>query len=119
MQFVVFLDDLFIVYADWLRELAERFPREVGLPFFCNVRANLVTPEKIDLLQAGRLRQRGHGPGDRQSRAAQPGPQAQPVGRADRRGQPPHPRGGHRAADDQHAGPAGRHRWTTISRRWP
>ena len=51
MQFVVFLDDLFIVYVDWLRELAERFPREVGLPFFCNVRANLVTPEKIDLLR--------------------------------------------------------------------
>jgi radical SAM superfamily enzyme YgiQ (UPF0313 family) len=54
MQFVVFLDDLFIVYVDWLRELAEKFPREVGLPFFCNVRANLVTPEKVDLLrQAG------------------------------------------------------------------
>jgi radical SAM superfamily enzyme YgiQ (UPF0313 family) len=54
MQFVVFLDDLFIVYRDWLQELAERFPREVGLPFFCNVRANLVTPEKIALLrQAG------------------------------------------------------------------
>jgi anaerobic magnesium-protoporphyrin IX monomethyl ester cyclase len=51
MQFVVFLDDLFIVYADWLRELAERFPREVGLPFFCNVRANLVTPEKMTLLR--------------------------------------------------------------------
>ena len=54
MQFVVFLDDLFIVYVDWLRDLAEKFPREVGLPFFCNVRANLVTPEKIELLrQAG------------------------------------------------------------------
>jgi anaerobic magnesium-protoporphyrin IX monomethyl ester cyclase len=54
MQFVVFLDDLFIVYVDWLRELAEKFPREVGLPFFCNVRANLVTPEKVNLLkQAG------------------------------------------------------------------
>jgi anaerobic magnesium-protoporphyrin IX monomethyl ester cyclase len=51
MQFVVFLDDLFIVYTDWLRELAEVFPREVGLPFFCNVRANLVTPEKIALLK--------------------------------------------------------------------
>ncbi|MGD2207502.1 MAG: radical SAM protein, partial [Anaerolineae bacterium] len=51
MQFVVFLDDLFIVYADWLRELAEQFPRNVGLPFFCNVRANLVTPEKIELLK--------------------------------------------------------------------
>jgi anaerobic magnesium-protoporphyrin IX monomethyl ester cyclase len=54
MQFVVFLDDLFIVYVDWIRELAERFPRKVGLPFFCNVRANLVTPEKVALLkQAG------------------------------------------------------------------
>jgi radical SAM superfamily enzyme YgiQ (UPF0313 family) len=54
MQFVVFLDDLFIVYVDWIRELAEKFPREVGLPFFCNVRANLVTPEKVNLLkQAG------------------------------------------------------------------
>ncbi|HSJ58969.1 MAG TPA: radical SAM protein [Anaerolineae bacterium] len=54
MQFVVFLDDLFIVNTAWLRELAAKFPRQVGLPFFCNVRANLVTPEKVDLLrQAG------------------------------------------------------------------
>jgi radical SAM superfamily enzyme YgiQ (UPF0313 family) len=51
LQFVVFLDDLFIVYVDWLRELAEKLPREVGLPFFCNVRANLVTPRKIELLK--------------------------------------------------------------------
>ncbi|MGC9333013.1 MAG: B12-binding domain-containing radical SAM protein [Anaerolineae bacterium] len=51
MQFVVFLDDLFIIYEDWLRELAERFPREIGLPFFCNVRANLVTPPKVALLR--------------------------------------------------------------------
>jgi anaerobic magnesium-protoporphyrin IX monomethyl ester cyclase len=51
MQFVVFLDDLFIVHVEWLRELAERFPAEVGLPFFCNVRANLVTAEKMDLLR--------------------------------------------------------------------
>jgi anaerobic magnesium-protoporphyrin IX monomethyl ester cyclase len=51
MQFVVFLDDLFIVYVDWLRELAAKFPGEVGLPFFCNVRANLVTPEKVALLK--------------------------------------------------------------------
>jgi radical SAM superfamily enzyme YgiQ (UPF0313 family) len=54
LQFVVFLDDLFIVHMDWLRELAAKFPGEIGLPFFCNVRANLVTPEKMALLkQAG------------------------------------------------------------------
>jgi hypothetical protein len=51
MQFVVFLDDLFIVYNDWLKELADRFPREIGLPFFCNIRANLVTEEKTSLLR--------------------------------------------------------------------
>jgi anaerobic magnesium-protoporphyrin IX monomethyl ester cyclase len=51
LQFVVFVDDLFIVNVGWLQELAERFPREVGLPFFCNVRANLITPEKVDLLR--------------------------------------------------------------------
>jgi radical SAM superfamily enzyme YgiQ (UPF0313 family) len=61
MQFVVFLDDLFIVYEDWLRELAERFPREVGLPFFCNVRANLVTPAKIALLRQAGCRSVGMG----------------------------------------------------------
>jgi radical SAM superfamily enzyme YgiQ (UPF0313 family) len=54
LQFVVFVDDLFIVHTDWLRELADRFPKEVGLPFFCNVRANLVTREKMALIrQAG------------------------------------------------------------------
>ncbi len=54
LQFVVFLDDLFIVSTEWLRELADRFPKEIGLPFFCNVRANLVTEDKIALLrQAG------------------------------------------------------------------
>ena len=51
MQFVVFLDDLFIVNVDWLRELAEKLPHEVRLPFFCNVRANLVTAEKMALLK--------------------------------------------------------------------
>lgn len=54
VQFVVFLDDLFILSTEWLRELAARFPQEIGLPFFCNVRANLVTEDKIALLkQAG------------------------------------------------------------------
>jgi radical SAM superfamily enzyme YgiQ (UPF0313 family) len=51
MQFVVFLDDLFIVSQEWLRDLAAGFPAHIGLPFFCNVRANLVTPEKITLLK--------------------------------------------------------------------
>ncbi len=51
LEQVVFLDDLFIIFMDWLEEFAERFPKEVGLPFFANVRSNLITPEKVALLK--------------------------------------------------------------------
>jgi radical SAM superfamily enzyme YgiQ (UPF0313 family) len=51
LEQVVFLDDLFIIYVDWLEEFAEKFPKEVGMPFFCNVRSNLITPEKVALLK--------------------------------------------------------------------
>jgi anaerobic magnesium-protoporphyrin IX monomethyl ester cyclase len=44
LGFVVFLDDTFILQKPWLAEFAEKYPQRIGLPFFCNVRANLVTP---------------------------------------------------------------------------
>ena len=46
LEQVIFLDDLFIIFQDWLEEFAEVYPKRVGIPFFCNVRANLMTPEK-------------------------------------------------------------------------
>ena len=51
LEFVVFVDDTFVIARDWLEEFAEKFPREVGLPFFCNTRANLVTREQVELLK--------------------------------------------------------------------
>jgi radical SAM superfamily enzyme YgiQ (UPF0313 family) len=53
LQQVVFIDDLFIIYDDWLEEFADKWPKEVGLPFFCNVRANLIVknPHRVELLQ--------------------------------------------------------------------
>jgi len=45
LGFVVFLDDTFTLQKPWMAEFAEKYPRRVGLPFFCNVRANLVTPQ--------------------------------------------------------------------------
>jgi radical SAM superfamily enzyme YgiQ (UPF0313 family) len=53
LEQAVFLDDLFIVHDDWLEELAEKWPGQVGLPFFCNVRANMLVkaPRKVDLLR--------------------------------------------------------------------
>ena len=53
LQQVVFIDDLFIIYDDWLEEFADKWPKEVGLPFFCNVRANLIVkgPHKVEMLK--------------------------------------------------------------------
>lgn len=46
-----FDDDIFGLSIGWLREFAEKFPDEVGVPFSCNIRANLLTDERIALLK--------------------------------------------------------------------
>jgi len=51
LKVVVFQDDTFILKKDWLLEFAERFPKEIGLPYTCNVRANLIDEETIKLLK--------------------------------------------------------------------
>ena len=53
-QFIKFYDDMFIVNRKvdaWLEEFAEVYPREVGLPFFCLTRANVLTEETLRLLK--------------------------------------------------------------------
>jgi len=51
---IEFFDDTFILNKKWLTEFAERYPVEIGLPFYCNGRANLVDQSVVDLLvQAG------------------------------------------------------------------
>ena len=52
LEFVVFLDDTFILFPEWVAEFAREYPKRVGLPFFCNVRANLVTGEIARQLKA-------------------------------------------------------------------
>jgi len=51
LDFVLFLDDTFIINRKWLGELARRYKEEVGLPFWCQVRPNLVTEEKVALFK--------------------------------------------------------------------
>jgi len=45
-----FLDDIFTLNKPWVGEFAEKYSKEVGVPFFCNIRANLVDEEMADLL---------------------------------------------------------------------
>ncbi|MEJ2733789.1 MAG: radical SAM protein [Anaerolineae bacterium] len=56
LEFVVFVDDTFVLSHEWLAEFAEKYPAQIQqagrpLPFFCNTRANLVTAEQVRLLR--------------------------------------------------------------------
>ena len=53
-MFVYFQDDTFILKPEWIKEFAMKYPSEVGMPFHCHTRANLVTEEIVkDLKTAG------------------------------------------------------------------
>lgn len=53
-QFIYFADDTFNLMTDWLAEFAAKYPQKVGLPFLCNIRANLVDEERMRFIaQAG------------------------------------------------------------------
>lgn len=55
-QFIKFYDDIFILKDDdWLSEFSERFPKEVGLPFHCLMRANLFTEPIVQKLKKAGL----------------------------------------------------------------
>ncbi len=51
VRFVLFMDDTFILQDKWLHEFMPRYKTEIGLPFWCQVRANLVTDENIALFK--------------------------------------------------------------------
>jgi uncharacterized radical SAM superfamily protein len=54
MRFVNFQDDTFVLKMDWLEEFCAQYRKEIGLPFLCHVRANLVTDRMSQILaQAG------------------------------------------------------------------
>jgi len=50
LQMIVFQDDIFILDHEWVREFCEKYPVEIGLPFHCHFRANLITQEIASLL---------------------------------------------------------------------
>jgi anaerobic magnesium-protoporphyrin IX monomethyl ester cyclase len=51
VRFILFMDDTFILQDGWLHEFMTRYKSEIGLPFWCQVRANLVTDDKIALFK--------------------------------------------------------------------
>ena len=52
MEYIRFSDDVFIMQHDaWLEEFAEKYSRDVGIPFYCLVKTDVVTPEVVKLLK--------------------------------------------------------------------
>lgn len=51
MKSVHFYDDTFILNQEWITEFSIKYKKEVGVPFYCLVRANLVTEEIIRALK--------------------------------------------------------------------
>jgi len=47
---VVFSDDTFILNRKWFLEFCESFPRDIGLAYTCNIRANLMDEEIVKAL---------------------------------------------------------------------
>lgn len=50
-QFAIFEDDIFILDRAWLESFAEKFRKEVNVPYICYVRANLVNEDVLKLLK--------------------------------------------------------------------
>lgn len=52
LECVKFYDDIFVYKVDgWMEEFASRYRREIGLPFHCLTRADLVTEEVVRALK--------------------------------------------------------------------
>lgn len=52
LEFIRIIDDTFVMCKQqWMDEFADKWRREIGMPFMCNVRANLLTPRMVDALK--------------------------------------------------------------------
>ena len=51
VRLIHFQDEIMGLNRTWLKEFADRFPKLVGIPLLCNLRADLVTPDTAKLLR--------------------------------------------------------------------
>ncbi len=50
LQVIGFRESIFVYSTRWLREFGDLYRREIGLPYYCHVRADMMTEEMVDLL---------------------------------------------------------------------
>ncbi len=50
LEIVAFRESIFVYEARWLREFGELYRREVGRPYYCHLRADILDDEMVELL---------------------------------------------------------------------
>ena len=50
LQVIGFRESIFVYNAKWLRAFGDLYRREIGLPYYCHLRADLLTKEMVELL---------------------------------------------------------------------
>lgn len=50
LHVVGFRESIFVYQAQWLRQFGELYRREIGVPYYAHVRADILTEEMVDLL---------------------------------------------------------------------
>lgn len=53
LKFIQFIDSIFAGLLDmaWLEEFVKRYKAEIAIPFYCHVRANMITEDVVNLLK--------------------------------------------------------------------
>lgn len=57
VEYAIFHDDIFTLSKSWLREFSQNYSAQIGLPFICNSRVNLLDEEIISLLKKAGCRE--------------------------------------------------------------
>lgn len=53
IETVLFVDDLFAVNKNWLKEFSREYGKRFHIPFWCNARADFIDEERVNYLKAG------------------------------------------------------------------
>ncbi len=54
VEYLIFRDEILTVNRKWVKEFSEKYPKAIGLPFYCLMRPEIIREEVIDdLIKAG------------------------------------------------------------------
>lgn len=54
VEYLIFRDEILSVRPKWVKEFAEKYPKEIGIPFYCLMRPEIIREDVVDdLIKAG------------------------------------------------------------------